>query len=1007
MNVSTLNIAVEIDDKGSVKLKQLGKEAKNVGDQGEKSFKGFSGQVVDFVKNTDVSIASLVKLGGVSLAGLTAGIGAVTTAVVSMTDSAGKDAKEIQNLARISGLGIEQFQNYAYATSKAGIEQDKFADINKDVRDKLGDFIANEAGPFVDFFDNVAPAVGLTAKELQGLSGPDVLVKVKSAMDAANLSIEEQTFYLESLASDATLLAPLLEENGRLMKEEALHAADLGLALSQIEADKLVEAQETIADISGQIGALKTKVLAETAPVLVEFAENLMVGFTDGKGSVDDLTEAVSTHLLQGFDLALTGVEFFHINWLRLRSAVPVVVNTFVKGTGIIFNALTNTVLKPLDLIFEAAEKAADFLGQDFVNPLDSAKAKIASLGEVTQGVMEENFDSILTVQNGYDELHRSMQRSIDDARQNADENKTSAENVASAWELSGEKQRNVHSLTTASARKSLDEQVKAAVKAAGEMTDSWDLMHRDRYEIKSRALEAEIQLEKTALSTIDSDLQDYFSDIDTLYQEQHLKQLETIEQFTTAAGEELGEFFGATLKGEFTGLSDAWDGLWYSMLDTMGNVLGNMTATYMSSGISKLAGWALNQFHSGLWDLKDNEMPAILEHGEMVIPETYATKIRANLGGANEGNYEAIAQATGIAGPGEFGTAGYFSGQLDHSLRAATAGFMSNVGLAGLFGGGFDASRIAKATLASFMMDFTSNTITDAVESTFGAYGPKEAANTFGSSAYGRYGNFLGNAGFMIGLSGHPVSGLVSGIAGVFGGYIGDAIGDLFNDREFEGLRDAMEAGRIDPAAVQENMSRIEGLEEMSGTTSPQRGGNLNSFTSSMRNSWNAMIAGLKDLFGVDNLQDIGKGNEAAGTGAGRAGSGIGGGAAGPGLGGGIGSGGGGLGGGIGGSGGQGPGTEGMGQLGDDDSDLGGFFHGGVTFVEKEASYYLDRGERVLSPNQNEDLTEFLKADNNIVASIITLTKRVEDIGFAVAKNTQDTVKVLKRIEEERLVAA
>lgn len=38
-----------------------------------------------------------------------------------------------------------------------------------------------------------------------------------------------------------------------------------------------------------------------------------------------------------------------------------------------------------------------------------------------------------------------------------------------------------------------------------------------------------------------------------------------------------------------------------------------------------------------------------------------------------------------------------------------------------------------------------------------------------------------------------------------------------------------------------------------------------------------------------------------------------------------------------------------------------GGSFHGGMGYVPKEQSYFLDEGERVLAPKQNQDLTAFL----------------------------------------------
>ncbi|MHA3057742.1 transglycosylase SLT domain-containing protein [Acinetobacter sp. ANC 4641] len=41
--------------------------------------------------------------------------------------------------------------------------------------------------------------------------------------------------------------------------------------------------------------------------------------------------------------------------------------------------------------------------------------------------------------------------------------------------------------------------------------------------------------------------------------------------------------------------------------------------------------------------------------------------------------------------------------------------------------------------------------------------------------------------------------------------------------------------------------------------------------------------------------------------------------------------------------------------------SSVAGVFHGGTDYVPKESSYLLDKGERVLSPRQNQDLTSYL----------------------------------------------
>ncbi|WP_212611941.1 hypothetical protein [Sphingomonas baiyangensis] len=107
----------------------------------------------------------------------------------------------------------------AYAAQTVGIEQDKLGDILKDVRDRVGDFLQTGGGPMADFFEKVAPKVGITAEAFRNLSGPDALQLFVSSLQKAGLNANEMTFYMEAMASDATLLLPLLQDNGKALAE--------------------------------------------------------------------------------------------------------------------------------------------------------------------------------------------------------------------------------------------------------------------------------------------------------------------------------------------------------------------------------------------------------------------------------------------------------------------------------------------------------------------------------------------------------------------------------------------------------------------------------------------------------------------------------------------------------------------------------------------------------------------------------------------------------------------
>ena len=163
------------------------------------------------------------------------------------------NAKEIEIMSQLAGQSVEDFQAAAYATNQFGINAEKLGDISKDVQDKLGDFIATGGGEFKEFFEQIAPQVGLTADQLQGLSGPDVLLQVKKAMDDANVPMQQQIFYLEAIANDASRLIPLLENNGAAYHRLAQEAQDANVIMSQADISALRESEKIISRVSQQI----------------------------------------------------------------------------------------------------------------------------------------------------------------------------------------------------------------------------------------------------------------------------------------------------------------------------------------------------------------------------------------------------------------------------------------------------------------------------------------------------------------------------------------------------------------------------------------------------------------------------------------------------------------------------------------------------------------------------------------------------------------------------------
>lgn len=148
-----------------------------------------------------------------------AGVATAVTAFTTMMVSAVNSASEISNLAAVANVSVTDFQKMAVGAKTVGIEQDKLSDILKDVNDKVGDFLNTGGGGMADFFEQIAPKVGVTADQFRNLSGSQALGLYVSSLEKAGVSQSEMTFYLEAIASDATALLPLLRNNAEGFKK--------------------------------------------------------------------------------------------------------------------------------------------------------------------------------------------------------------------------------------------------------------------------------------------------------------------------------------------------------------------------------------------------------------------------------------------------------------------------------------------------------------------------------------------------------------------------------------------------------------------------------------------------------------------------------------------------------------------------------------------------------------------------------------------------------------------
>lgn len=201
-----------------------------------------------------------------------AGLAAVAAATTAMVASQFKAAAEVSQLAAVSAAGTTEFQRYAVAADTVGINQEKLSDQLKDFNEKLGEFEQSGAGGMKDFFEQIAPQIGITADAFKNLSGPQALQLYYDSLEKAGLSQQQMSFYLESMASDTTALIPLLRDGGAGFKLLGDAAEKAGAIIDDSTIDAADRMSAAVFLVEQATKGFRNQISAELLPVLGDLA---------------------------------------------------------------------------------------------------------------------------------------------------------------------------------------------------------------------------------------------------------------------------------------------------------------------------------------------------------------------------------------------------------------------------------------------------------------------------------------------------------------------------------------------------------------------------------------------------------------------------------------------------------------------------------------------------------------------------------------------------------------
>ena len=280
-------------------------------------------------------------------------------------------AQETENYARALGTSTKSLTAFGYAAKTVGVDQGKLNDILKDTAEKIGDAYANGGGEAVD----VLKRLNLNAAQLVALSPDKQMLAIAGALQQVGTQAEKVQI-LEALASDASLLLPLLDNNAASLRNLMQEAVATGAAFDGMDVAKISEANQALQRSGAIIQGIGVRIAGQLAPYVTAIAQQFLKASVESRGFGEQTIMAIES-ITHGVAYVADVFRGLHAVWNGLELAFAKV----AEGIWLAFDKMVGRILaagSKLPFVGEKFGEAADLIHSS----ADAARERVDSLSQ-------------------------------------------------------------------------------------------------------------------------------------------------------------------------------------------------------------------------------------------------------------------------------------------------------------------------------------------------------------------------------------------------------------------------------------------------------------------------------------------------------------------------------------------------------------------------------------------------------------------------------------------------
>jgi hypothetical protein len=216
------------------------------------------------LSKSQANLARFAKVGAVAIA-------AAGTALIALTKSSLANVDALTKQARSLGLTTAAFQRMTMVAGEAGVESGKLSSM-------LGLMQRNivELQQGTKLQTDAFGKLGLSIKDLQGLSPDEQFAKIAASLDAVKDPAEKTALAMEVFGRSGKDAINMLSDYSAKAANAAKFQNDFGIAVSQFDAEMIEAANDAFGRIAMALGGLGNIMAANVAPAIIALSNGFL-----------------------------------------------------------------------------------------------------------------------------------------------------------------------------------------------------------------------------------------------------------------------------------------------------------------------------------------------------------------------------------------------------------------------------------------------------------------------------------------------------------------------------------------------------------------------------------------------------------------------------------------------------------------------------------------------------------------------------------------------------------